>query len=1098
MNVTNDAAGDKPREKRENPYKGLHSYEETDKNVFYGRDEETETLSGLVRFNFISVVFGKAGIGKTSLLKAGVFPLLREEGFLPIPLRLNYSQDAPPLLEQIHRTFLSELNRHGVEVKPQRKNGTANPLTPGETLWEYFHRVIHFDPSKKKMVSPLLVLDQFEEFFTVGKRYNEQHKEAVTDELSWLIEDQCPPLLEGRVSSFSSSRPDVRVIISLREDYLPHLTELKARMASIDRNMLRVTHLNGRQAREIIRKPGRIEDEKVINDILHLFYPDDVEEDREIPFEKLEVEPSLLSLICFQIVEERKVKSFTKKYRDRILTRFYNSMTKGFPAEVEEFIEDKLLNEGGFRTLFRLVRDHPLKEYIFQLTDQRILRKVHLGEKEYIEIIHDVLAPIIKEKRDKRLDKIRRQKIQTKVVRGLALRVISIVAIILALITGYALYQKNRADKQYINAQINRLTAEAILEFPQDITCAVRIAEAAFEMGLPTPPARTYQALSDIGYSSFETPFYIGALHHSESIYTAVFSPDGRRILTACEDGTARIWNREGKVLVKLSHNARVFSAVFSPDGKQILTASWDKWAKLWTLEGKLLTDLKHNGVVSSAVFSPDGKQILTASWDKQARVWNRQGNLLVKLQHNDPIASAVFSPDGKQILTASWDKRAILWDLEGKLLKELKHKKALFSAGFSPDGKQMITVCEDGTVKVWDREGRSLKELKHKEAVSSAVFSPGGRRILTASADKTAKVWDLEGNLLLTLPHDGTVRGAVFSPDGRRVVTACQDGIAKIWQLENPILENVTIETADVNRAVFSPDGSKILTASQDHAARLWDLEGNLLVEFKRHKDAVTSAVFSADGNKILTAGEDSATIVWNLEGKIVTGFKKHLETVLSAVFSPNGRLVLTASVDGTAKVCDLKGNILAELDKHADVVNSAVFSPDGRLILTASRDKTAKMWNLEGQELVDFSKHEGAVFTAVFSPDGKKILTASEDHTIKLWSLEGELLVDLDKFGSPVYSAVFSPDGSRILTVSEREAVKLWDLEGNLLANLDKHKEIVSHAVFSPDSRKMLTVSRDGTAKLWYTPGAIYEWLKTSKLPKLSAEDKEKLGIR
>ena len=95
--------------KKENPYKGLYPYEEKDKRIFYGREADKKKLFRLVKYNFLTAVFGKSGIGKTSLLNAGLFPQLREEGFLPIRLRLNYSEEAPPLPKQIRQTIKKEL-----------------------------------------------------------------------------------------------------------------------------------------------------------------------------------------------------------------------------------------------------------------------------------------------------------------------------------------------------------------------------------------------------------------------------------------------------------------------------------------------------------------------------------------------------------------------------------------------------------------------------------------------------------------------------------------------------------------------------------------------------------------------------------------------------------------------------------------------------------------------------------------------------------------------------------------------------------------------------------------------------------------------------
>ena len=163
---------------------------------------------------------------------------------------------------------------------------------------------------------------------------------------------------------------------------------------------------------------------------------------------------------------------------------------------------------------------------------------------------------------------------------------------------------------------------------------------------------------------------------HTSSVRSAVFSPDGTKILTASWDKTARLWeSSSGNLLHSLEgHTDRVYSAVFSPDGTKILTASKDGTARLWeSSSGKLLHSLEgHTSYVSSAVFSPDGTKILTASWDETARLWDSSsGALIYSLEgHTSGVTSAVFSPDGTKILTASVDGSTIVW--EGSSGKQL------------------------------------------------------------------------------------------------------------------------------------------------------------------------------------------------------------------------------------------------------------------------------------------------------------------------------------------------------------------------------------------------------------------------------------------
>ncbi|WP_242055831.1 WD40 repeat domain-containing protein [Nostoc flagelliforme] len=193
---------------------------------------------------------------------------------------------------------------------------------------------------------------------------------------------------------------------------------------------------------------------------------------------------------------------------------------------------------------------------------------------------------------------------------------------------------------------------------------------------------------------------------HKSSVNSASFSPDGKRIVTASDDNTAKVWETTGKLIVELTRRTgSVRSASFSPDGERIVTASGDKIARIWDITGKLIAELiGHNGSVVSASFSSDGKRIVTASSDNTARVWDTTGKLIAELiGHKSSVKSASFSPDGKHIVTANFDNTARVWNITGKLIAELiGHTDRVNSASFSSDGKHIVTTSSDNTARVW------------------------------------------------------------------------------------------------------------------------------------------------------------------------------------------------------------------------------------------------------------------------------------------------------------------------------------------------------------------------------------------------------------
>ncbi|WP_392476458.1 hypothetical protein [Nostoc sp. C110] len=1080
----------------------------------------------------LTVIHGQSGVGKSSLINAGLVPALKNKSV--------GIQDYLPVTIRVYTNWVEELGRLIHETLQQKSRARNKELKELEIFKEKFQTspnslISQLHENEQHNLRTVLIFDQFEEFFfTYTQEIQRQH--------FFEFLGECLNILS------------VKVILALRVDYLHYLLECNrlSSMTIIGKDIL---------SSNVLYNLGNFspDDTKLIIQRLtetttfHLEIALVNQLVQDLAGELGEVRPIELQVVGAQLQTENIItlaqyqQSGTK---EELAKRYLAEVVNDCGIEnqqVAELLLYFLTDEQGIRPLkTRVALEKDLQQYIFLINislsanlpsllrgkkiasifyffnvsflKKRVskIKKDEVSASKNLDLIlkifiksglvallpenttdryqlvHDYLALFIRQQQEPRLKllivqleeerKLRRLS-ETKLNRAL---MIALAASVLA-IFGLSISIVTAVDSEIktLSASSEALFAsqKGIDSLKEGLKAGRKLQQAIWVDSYTREQVQTalYQAVSGLReYNHLEG--------HLSGVSNATFSPDGSLIASASADTTIKLWHTDGSLVKTLSgHEDVVNSVSFSPDGQIVASASQDKTMKLWSREGVLLvTLLGHQGVVNSASFSPDGQIIASASTDKTVKLWSQDGKLLKTLQgHDGAVLSVAWSGDGQTLASGSADMTVKLWSRDGKLLKSLQgHEDGVLSVAWSPDGKAITSASLDQPIKLWNLEGKLLRTLSgHSAGVTSVNFSRDGNTIASASTDETIKLWSFEGVLLGTLKgHNNWVNSVSFSPDGRTLASASRDKTIKLWHWDDILLRKPKAADNDdwITSISFSPGDRTLAAGSRDKTVKLFSREGKLLRTFTGHEGQVWGVSFSPDGKVIASASKDQTVKLWSVDGKLLNTLQGHNSTVLSVAWSPNSQVIASASKDKTVKLWSRDGKLLNTLQGHQDAVNWVSFSPDGKLLASASDDKTVKIWSLDGKLLYTLIGHNRGVNGVAWSPDTQEIASVSIDSTVKIWNRDGHLLSNLAGDGDSFISVSFSPDG-KTLAASSDDKVRIWNREGTLLIALKGDKQELTSVSFSNDGKTLAVGSGNGTV--------IFQNLADIQLEKLLA---------
>jgi WD40 repeat protein/class 3 adenylate cyclase len=1079
----------------EPPFKGLEYFDETDSDLFFGREQLTAKLVNRLReTQFLSVIIGASGSGKSSLVRAGVIPAIKTGEALIGGIK-------PPEGSMDWQVHVITPTAHPLEALAIELTHESESITAAATLTDDLMQeprsLALFLERRNPRQHTLLVLDQFEELFTLCR--DEFEREAFIDNLLTTI--STPLLIEGA----SGSQGKVTLIITLRADFYAHLAQYPQLRDAVAKQQEYIGPMTTEELRRAIEEPAKRGHWEFEPGLVDLILRDVGDEPGALP---------LLSHALLETWKRRAGHTLTLKgYADaggvqgaiaHTAESVYQNLSTVEQAIARNvFLRLTELGEGTEDTRRRTSFD----ELILQAEDADEVRAVlnlladarliTLGEKT-AEVAHEALIrewPTLREWLNQDRESLQLHRHLTECAQewellerdpGSLYRGARLVqAREWAVLHPTALNAGERAFLEASKQLEQNEQAEREAQQERELEVAHKLAETesrrAQEQVKAARGLRRLAAglviflITAVGAAWF-------AFNQRNSAQDNFVTAERIRLASQAQ---IALDNGEGGDLPALLA-MRSLNLGYSPEAD---TALLNALTRGFTRQ----IYIGHSDAIYDLDFSPDGRYLATASLDATARLWDIQsGQEIRRFAPPVRIVYAVeFSPDGRYLLTGNiGTDGARLWDVQtGQQVRQfIGHNGGPYEVKFSPDG-QFVVTSDDRVARLWDvQTGQQLREFAgHTDLVSPVTFSPDGHYIATASRDDTARIWDVAtGQELRRFSSDTDIVFVAFSPNGQYLLTM-SGTIAQLWEIQTgQEIRRFAGHTNWVVWGEFSPDGQYLLTGSNDKTARLWQIAtGQELRQFIGHTGGVWTVGFSPDGRFVATGSDDRTARLWEVSPETeprrisTLGSGNILNaSTLPAALSPDGHyLVHGFDKDGkAAAVWNTQTGSQRYLRFESKVilytVSAYAFSFDNRYLLGGGDDGVVWLWDAQtGETLHQFTGHKGPVRTVIFSSDGRLLLTGSEDETARLWDAQTGL--ELQQFtghSDPIRAVAFSPDGQFILTGSDDQTARLWDTHtGTELQQYRGHTGPIRAVAFSRDGKFILTGSDDQTARLW-----------------------------
>lgn len=531
----------------------------------------------------------------------------------------------------------------------------------------------------------------------------------------------------------------------------------------------------------------------------------------------------------------------------------------------------------------------------------------------------------------------------------------------------------------------------------------------------------TASADANLRFLSAAKPAVLGK--HGGKVTALAISADGKTLLSASEDKTAKVWNlQERKEVRSLAHGGAVTALALSSDASKLVTGSADKTCRVWNLaDGKQLLSLPATQPVIDVAYSDAGR-ILFASADNIARVHNAQG---VEIQSYTVtgLTGVAFGNNGKSVILGSKSKELRISDVaEGWIQNQAGPIQAI--AGI-PNGSRVLVAGGDNSVTIRDASNGNVVKQVQIPTPTALAAAKDNARVIVGSADKMLRLIDINnGNVLQQYPAtSGAIAGVAISVDGKTVASTAEDGTISLWSVTDGKTPGALIQTfhrpGPATAVAFLPDNKTIAAASADKVVRYFELPPPAMVNLAGHKAQVYTVTFSPDGKMAASGSADKTIILWDLQtakaAKTLTG---HDEQVYDVAFSKDGKSLASAGGDKKAIVWDLAaGKAAKTLEGATDALYRIAWIEEDKKVIAGGVDKFLHVWDVQsGKEERKLQGQPDEIYGLALSPDGKTLVTSGYGGNLLVWNIAEGKPVQQEKLNFGAFDVDYSPVGGTV----------------------------------------------------------------------------------